>query len=206
MIREIVMQNSLSQDDLLFQMKLRVWDNPLDQHAFHTAIHNLDHSISDVQIRALYAQLKNDSGKIPVDNLIRNFTGKPYETVDFRNAIYKKLYTEIYPNKEEEMIAALQEKDTDNAGLVDANGLLAVLVKLITTVPREDLERFVRFLDKDKLGKLNYMDFLNKVCKVSNKNHNPFKSIVNRLSFFLKQNNITANQLLRRLSQASGST
>ena len=71
---------------------------------------------------------------------------------------------------------------------------------MITTVSREDLERFVRFLDKDKLGRLNYMDFLNKLCKISNKNHNPFKSIINRLSFFLKQNNITAAQLLRRLS------
>jgi len=199
------MQNSLTQDDLLFQMKLRVWDNPLDQVAFHKALRNLDHSISDVQIRALYAQLKNDAGKIPVDTLIRNFTGKPYETVDFRNTVYKKLYTEVYPNKEEAMIAALQEQDTENAGLVDASGLLKVLTKLITTVSREDLERFVRFLDKDKLGRLNYMEFLSKVCKVSNKNHNPFKSIVNRLSFFLKQNNITAIQLLRRLAQASAS-
>ena len=30
MIREVVMQNGLTQDDLLFQMKLRAWDNPLD--------------------------------------------------------------------------------------------------------------------------------------------------------------------------------
>ena len=68
---------------------------------------------------------------------------------------------------------------------------------------RDDLERFVRFLDKDKLGRLNYMDFLSKVCRVSNKNHNPFKSVVSRLSFFLKQNNITAAQLLKRLGSVS---
>ena len=73
------------------------------------------------------------------------------------------------------MIAALAEQDATNTGLVDANGLLTVLVKHVTSVPRDDLERFVRFLDKDKLGRLNYMDFLHKVCKVSNKNHNPFK-------------------------------
>ena len=145
--------------------------------------------------------LKNDSSKVPVDALVRNLTGKPYETVDFRNQIYKKLYAEIYPDKEEALITQLQEQDTQNAGLVDGGGLLKVLVKNITTVPREDLERFIRFLDKDKLGLLNYMDFLHKICKTSNKNHNPFKSIVGRLSFFLKQNNINANQLLRRLAQ-----
>ena len=61
----------------------------------------------------------------------------------------------------------------------------------------------MRFLDKDKLGRINYMDFLAKVCKVGNKNHNPFKSIVSRLSYFLKQNNITSNALLKRLSAAT---
>jgi len=47
------------------------------------------------------------------------------------------------------------------------------------------------------------MDFLGKVCKVSNKNHNPFKSVVSRLSYFLKQNNISSGALLKRLSAAS---
>ena len=160
MIRELVLANNLSQDDLLFQMKLRVWDNPLDNQAFHSAMRNLDNSISDVQIRALFVSLKNDSSRVPVEALIRNLTGKPYETVDFRNQIYKKLYLEIYPDKEEALISELQEQDTQNAGLVDGGGLLRVLVKNIGTVQREDLERFIRFLDKDKLGMLNYMDFL----------------------------------------------
>ena len=105
MIRELVLANNLSQDDLLFQMKLRVWDNPLDNQAFHSAMRNLDNSISDVQIRALFVSLKNDSSRVPVEALIRNLTGKPYETVDFRNQIYKKLYSEIYPDKEEALIS-----------------------------------------------------------------------------------------------------
>ena len=50
------------------------------------------------------------------------------------------------------------------------------------------------------------MDFMNKVCKVSNKNHNPFKTVVNRLSFFLKQNNVTAAGLLKRLAASNPST
>ena len=47
------------------------------------------------------------------------------------------------------------------------------------------------------------MDFLQKVCKVSNKNHNPFKTVVSRLSYFLKQNSISSGSLLKRLAQAS---
>jgi hypothetical protein len=31
MIREIVQQHNLTQDDLMFQMKLKLWDEPLTQ-------------------------------------------------------------------------------------------------------------------------------------------------------------------------------
>ena len=87
--------------------------------------------------------------------------------------------------------------------MIKAQALLNVLTKVIKKLSLVELERFVRFLDKDKLGRINYMDFLGKVCKVSNKNHNPFKSVVSRLSYFLKQNNITSGALLKRLSSAS---
>jgi Ca2+-binding EF-hand superfamily protein len=47
------------------------------------------------------------------------------------------------------------------------------------------------------------MDFVRRMCKVSNRNHNPFRSIISRISFFLKQNNISIGNLLKRLSTAS---
>ena len=59
---------------------------------------SLDPSISDVQIRAIYASLKNDAGEIPIADLVRNFTGQPFETVDYRNTVFKKVYAEIYPH------------------------------------------------------------------------------------------------------------
>lgn len=45
------------------------------------------------------------------------------------------------------------------------------------------------------------MEFIDKMCKTSNRDHNPFKSVITRLKFFLKQNNVSAFDLLRRLSQ-----
>lgn len=75
MLREIVVQHSLTQDDLLFQMKLRVWSEPLEQAEFIKTIHNLDQSISEDQIRALFRQLRNKKGLVEVPELIRNLTG-----------------------------------------------------------------------------------------------------------------------------------
>ena len=41
--------------------------------------------------------MKNDEDTVEIYNLVRNFTGKEFETVDFRNMMFKKLYNEIYP-------------------------------------------------------------------------------------------------------------
>jgi len=184
-------------------MKLRVWDKPLVLNGFITAMRNLDQSISDVQIKALFNTIKGADGKVEVPNLVRNFTGKAYETVDFRNKIFKQIYTEIYPKNEEKTIQLLQDQDETNIGLISGPSLLSVLTKVVKNVSRDDLDRFVRFLEKDKLGKLSYMEFMAKMQKISNKNHNPFKTIINRLAFFLKQNSVTGADLIRRLSQSN---
>lgn len=42
LIREVVAAHSLSQDDLMFQMKLKLWDEPLTQMRLSTAIRHLD--------------------------------------------------------------------------------------------------------------------------------------------------------------------
>ena len=45
-------------------------------------------------------------------------------------------------------------------------------------IKEDDLDRFIRFLEKDKSGKIDYMAFLGKMTEVSNRDHNPFKSVV----------------------------
>jgi Ca2+-binding EF-hand superfamily protein len=72
-----------------------------------------------------------------------------------------------------------------NQGLVNESQLLTALKAVVTSVSHADLERLVRYIEKDKLGRLNYMEFMQRMCKISNKNHNPFRSIISRLSFFL---------------------
>jgi hypothetical protein len=42
MVREIVAEHKLTQEDMLYQMKLKAWDNPLTFQQLTTAIRNLD--------------------------------------------------------------------------------------------------------------------------------------------------------------------
>jgi hypothetical protein len=45
-------------------------------------------------------------------------------------------------------------------------------------ITEDNLDRFIRFLEKDRSGKIDYMDFMNRMTEVSNRDHNPFKSVV----------------------------
>jgi hypothetical protein len=63
----------------------------------------------------------------------------------------------------------------------------------------------VRFLDKDTNGKVNYLSFIQRMSDVSNKEHNPFKSVVQRIDFFLISNQQTVPSLIKRLREKAHS-
>jgi hypothetical protein len=45
--------------------------------------------------------LKNKENKVEIPALVRNLCGQEHETVDFRNKIFREIYAEIHPNKED---------------------------------------------------------------------------------------------------------
>ena len=71
--------------------------------------------------------------------------------------------------------------------------------KVLKKVDHESIDRFIRFLDKDKSGKIKYMEFLSRMGEVSNRDHNPFKSVVQRLAYFIESNQQTVSSVLKRL-------
>jgi Ca2+-binding EF-hand superfamily protein len=84
---------------------------------------------------------------------------------------------------------------------VEPKGLKIVLNKVLrNSVDEQTIDRFIRFLDKDKSGKIPYMDFIQRMAEVSNRDHNPFKSVVQRLAYFLESNKQSIKVLLKRLS------
>ena len=101
MLREIIQDNNLTADDLLFKMNLKLWDNPLDSSKLTESLRKLDPSLGEAQIRVVAKQLKNKDNKVEVSTLIINLSGKEFETVDYRNKIYKKIYSQIYPSNEQ---------------------------------------------------------------------------------------------------------
>ncbi len=88
LLREVIQSNHLSSEELLHKMKLRIWDEPLTLKQFKKAMHELDPTLTDGQLKALAASMKDGSDKVPVMMLVQNLVGNDYETVDFRNRIY----------------------------------------------------------------------------------------------------------------------
>lgn len=104
MLREIIAQNRFTADDLLFKMHIRLWDNSLDFPKLSEALRRLDPTLSEPQLRSLAKMLKNKENKVEVATLLRNLCGQEFETVDFRNKIFRQIYSEIHNHKEQELL------------------------------------------------------------------------------------------------------
>ena len=201
LLREIINSNGLDEDDLLFKMNIRIWDDPLDYPKFTKALKNLDSSLTDVQLRALAKPLKNSNNLVEVPTLVNNLIGKHYQTVDFRDKLYKKLYTEILDiqngARKEKLTSLLVKYDSHNDGTIVAQDLQKVLAEVCPNIREGDLEKFTRFLEKDVRGRIDYTQFINKLEGV--KEHNPFKILISRIKAFMKQNNQTTEMFMKRL-------
>lgn len=62
--------------------------------------------------------MKNKNNKIEVTTLLRNLCGHEHETVDYRNKVFKKIYEEIHPQKEEKLKSMLEDADPLNHGRI----------------------------------------------------------------------------------------
>ena len=101
------------------------------------------------------------------------------------------------------MLKLLEQSDACNDGRVAPPELERIL-KLVTGNGRsrftdEVVRKFVRQLTKDTDYKIAYVEFMDRMCALGNKNHNPFKQLVQRLAYFLESNKLTIAGLLRRL-------
>lgn len=159
-------------------MHLRIWDAPLEYSRFVECMRKLDPSLSESQLRVLMKTLKNKEAKVDIQSLLQNLCGKEFETLDYRNKISRKIYTQVFPHKEKKLLKLLEEADAQNDGKVEPQALKLALLKVTSDIDEETIARFVRFLDKDTQGKVAYMAFMDSIGEISNRDHNSFKSII----------------------------
>jgi Ca2+-binding EF-hand superfamily protein len=76
--------------------------------------------------------------------------------------------------------------DVNQDGSLDPLEFKAGLMKMNIKLSEIEIERFIRMVEKNKSGRVDYMDFLDKMNSVANKNHNPFKTIITRIAYFVK--------------------
>ena len=185
----------------MFQMKMKLWDDPVDFNKFEVSLRRLDPSFSDGQCKALFTKLKGPDGLVDVQTLMSNICGTVHETVDYRNKMFKDLYQEIYAaGKQDKLLKLMENKDKQSDGKLEPSVLQALLKQITgSKFTDEELLKFVRQLQKDDKYMVNYIEFLDKMTSLGNKEHNPFKNLVSRLAFFLENNKVTVSDLLKRL-------
>lgn len=78
-------------------------------------------------------------------------------------------------------------------------------MKVTSDIDQETIDRFVRFLERDINGKIDYIAFIERMSDIANVNHNPFKQIVQRLAFFIESNKQTVSSIIKRLAMKAQS-
>jgi len=55
----------------------------------------LDPTLTEQQLKGIAKEMKNANNRIDVIMMLQNLVGNEFETVDFRNRIYKRMYSEL---------------------------------------------------------------------------------------------------------------
>jgi hypothetical protein len=134
--------------------------------------------------------------------MINNICGTQQDTVDYKNNMFKQLYEDIYKKgKQDELLIQFENSDTYNDGRVAPKDLQRILSNITNQkYTYDDIQKFIRQVKKDENYKIGYLEFMDKITSLANKDHNPFRSLMHRLTFFLEQNKISVANLLSRLS------
>lgn len=131
------------------------------------------------------------------------------DTVDNFKQMQKKLYVEIYKKgKSNEFMKLLEKADNNNDGELDPIQV-GFFIKFVTggqnsPFTDNEIEKFVMHLPKVKSQKICYISMLDQITSGGNKNHNPFKSLIKKLDFFLESNKVSISDLLARLDPVRG--
>lgn len=59
MLKEIIISNDISGEELLHKMKIKIYDEALDFASFSKCIKALDPSLNTLQVRVLFNEIKN---------------------------------------------------------------------------------------------------------------------------------------------------
>lgn len=114
------------------------------------------------------------------------------------------LWGSIYRKGKEEMfLTILEQSDSKSDGKVVPDTLEKIIKRVTGGAQSKfsiiDIRKFVRQLTRDRDQKISYVDLMDKICAQGNKEHNPFKTIVSRIKFFLESNNLSIEALVKRL-------
>jgi len=125
------MAESLDADDVLFQMKLKYWDEPLDYTNFKACIRRIDPTFSEPQCRALFNKIKNQVEVVEIPVLIQNLCGTLHDTVDYKNKMYLNLYNEIFAaGRDGEFLMLLEQDDFKSDGKIRPDNLERVIFRM----------------------------------------------------------------------------
>lgn len=137
------------------------------------------------------------NGKVPIQSLINNLVGNVEDTLDGRIQAYKQLYLDIIQSKQRRFVELCEIKDTQNTGRIAPNHFQEI-VQQLSSIQLPSLQGLCRQIAKPD-GTISYIEFIDNVIALGNKQHNPVQKLVQKIEIFLHENKMTAKGLINKL-------
>ncbi|CDW76181.1 ef hand family protein [Stylonychia lemnae] len=209
MIKETVLSNEINADELLRQMRLQTFEEQLDYQQFQKCMHYIDSSLNHMQLRVMFTEIKSDlSGKVYVRQLLQYLLGDNFDVSDIKQKIYLLLKKKLDEFGESKFVEKFENLDKNNSGSINPLELRRLLDNLKLKLPSIEIERFVRFIEKDKTGNVNYTWLLNQVKSKGNKEQvqdssqnteQELRKLLDRLQRYLSQNKLNLQTLISKI-------
>jgi Ca2+-binding EF-hand superfamily protein len=117
-------------------------------------------TISASELRNVLKKLDIPAVENEVKSLMKSMDRNGDGTIQF-SEFAKTMGGTYYAEKsKEDIVAAFRKYDTDNSGQITADELYQVMKDFRGTVTRQECQKMVNGVDKDKNGKINLLEFI----------------------------------------------
>ncbi|OMJ86438.1 hypothetical protein SteCoe_12017 [Stentor coeruleus] len=196
--KDTVIKYKIDKDDLLIKLNAQSKQR-LTIEEMSDALRRMDPTLTVTNAVNMARSAAGSKGYIDVQDFLAQLSQQPEEFQgNWKEQILRKIQNKIKGNVDN-LRKILEDADEKNTGKLELVKFQECIYKAGLGLDSIEIERLGRVLDRKSNLKVDINEFLDNLEGPNLPPQDPLKSTATRLQIFLKQNDLTTNQLLKKL-------
>ena len=196
--KDTVIKYKIDKEDLLIKLNAHSKQR-LSIEEMAEALRRMDPTLTLTNAVNMARSAAGSKGYIDVQDFLAQLSQKPKEFQgNWKEQILRKIQVKVRGSVDK-LRKILEEADCKNIGRLDLVKFQECIFQVGLGLDSIEIDRLGRVLDRKNNLMVDYNEFLDNLEGPNLPPQDPLKSTAARLQMFLKQNDITANHLLKKL-------